>query len=206
MTTSVSDSPGVLTGSSAATLLAVGGIGGLAWAAGLRGYMADIAGPESGVHWYGTFVQILLPGVLAGTLLGHAEYRRRTGGRLRWWHVCAPLTFVLFFIVSPEMMKGLLAGEAPFDGGIGGGAVALPLFGMAGGYALSQRGPLWGRLLAGVVALVPYPGWAIAAPLIGEEFALDTARGAWIALLFYSFMAIQQLACTIPHRTGGTDA
>jgi len=187
--------------SSASTLVAVGGLGGLAWAAGLRGFMAELAGSESTVHWYGTFVQVLLPGAMMGMLLGWAEYLRRTGGRPRWrWLACAPLTFVFFILVSPDMINGLLAGEVPFSDGLGGGAVAIPVFGMAGGYALSERGPLWGRLAAGTVAVVPIPGWAIASPLMGEEFAWTTARGAWIAALFYSSILVLQVACTIPHR------
>jgi hypothetical protein len=51
-------------GTGLAPMLAVGGICGLAWAAGLRGFMAEIAGSASGVEWAGTFGWILLPGVL----------------------------------------------------------------------------------------------------------------------------------------------
>jgi hypothetical protein len=48
----------------------VGGVCGLAWAAGLRGFMAQIAGSESSVDWAGTFGWILLPGIGVGALLG----------------------------------------------------------------------------------------------------------------------------------------
>lgn len=41
---------------------------------------------------------------------------------------------------------------------------------------------------------------AIAASLIGDEFALDTARGAWFALLFTPSWRYNKLACTGPHR------
>src|SRR4030095_17228565 len=64
-------------------LLSIGGVCGLAWAAALRGFMAQVAGAESGVSWGGTFGWILLPGVVTGLLLGWAEYLRRTGGRRR---------------------------------------------------------------------------------------------------------------------------
>jgi len=55
---------------SAVPVLAIGGVCGLAWAAGLRGFMAELVGSGSDVGSYGTFMQILLPGVIAGVLLG----------------------------------------------------------------------------------------------------------------------------------------
>ena len=186
---------------SAAPLLAIGGICGLAWAAGLRGFMADLAGPGSTVEWYGTFAQILLPGVIVGVLLGWAEHIRRTGGRQGWrWLAVAPIAFTVAVFVSPEVVSAVFNGQPLLGGGIGGGAIAIPLFGMAGGYALSGRGPLWSRLVLGVVAIAPIPAWAFASPVFGPEFALTTPRGAWLALLYYSFMATLDLACTIPHR------
>lgn len=185
----------------AAILLAIGGVCGLAWAAGLRGLMAELAAPESTVSWYGTFVQILLPGVVVGALFGWAEHIRRTGGRCGWrWLAVAPLAFTVVVLVSPETFIALLNGEPLFSGGIGGGAIALPLFGMAGGYALSRRGPRWARLVCGVVALAPIPLWALTTSVVGAEFALTSPRGAWVALFFYSLIATLALACTIPHR------
>jgi hypothetical protein len=163
--------------------------------------MAELAGSESGVGWYGTFAQILLPGVIAGVLLGWAEYIRRTGGRRGWrWLAVAPLAFPAFVFVSPEVIAAVLSGQPLLGGGIGGGAIAVPLFGMAGGYALSGRGPRWARILLGVVALIPIPAWAFASSLFGSAFALTSPRGAWVALFFYSFIATLALACSIPHR------
>jgi hypothetical protein len=186
---------------SAAGLLAIGGVCGLAWAAGLRGFMAELAGLGSDVGWYGTFGQILLPGVLIGVLLGWAEYIRRTGGRRGWrWLAMAPVAFPVFVFVSPQVIAAVLGGQPLLGGGIGGGAIAVPLFGMAGGYALSGRGPLWARILVGVAAVVPIPAWAFASSLFGPAFALSSPRGAWVALYFYSFIATLALACTIPHR------
>jgi hypothetical protein len=186
---------------SAAPMLAIGGVCGLAWAAGLRGFMAELAGSGSDVGWYGTFAQILLPGVIAGVLLGWAEHIRRTGGRRGWrWLAAAPIVFTVAVFVSPEVFQAALNGQPLLGGGIGGGAIAVPLFGMAGGYALSGRGPLWARILLGVVALVPIPAWAFASSLFGSAFALTSPRGAWTALFFYSFIATLALACSIPHR------
>ncbi len=186
----------------ATTLVAIGGGCGLAWAAGLRGLMAELAGPESTVNWYGTFAQVLLPGVVVGALLGWAEHVRRTGGRHRWrWLAAAPLLFTAAVFVSPETVNAVLDGEPLFSGAIGGGAIALPLFGMAGGYALSRRPPPWARVACGVIALAPLPLWALTSPLIGPGFALTTPRGAWVALFFYSLVGTLALACGIPHRT-----
>ena len=65
-------------------LTVIGAIAGLSWAAALRSYMAQLAGPLSHVDWLGTFVLILLPGVLVGAALGWAEHLRRTGGGRGW--------------------------------------------------------------------------------------------------------------------------
>lgn len=179
-----------------ATLLLIGGVCGLAWAAGLRGFMAQLAGPESQVAWAGTFAWILLPGVAVGMLLGWAEHLRRTGGRRRWrWLALSPLLFMSILFSSPGAVATLLTD------GIGGGAIVVPLVGIAGGYALSGRGPIWARTATGLVALVPIPGWAMAAAAMGGgTLALDTPRGAWVALYFFSFLAVLSLACAIPHR------
>jgi hypothetical protein len=179
-------------GRRAAVPVLVGAVGGLAWAAGFRGYMVEVAGPASVVDWMGTFEGILLPGVVTGALLGWAEHLRRTGGRHRRWLALAPLVFVA---ATPGVLVSVVT-----DGGIGGGAIGVPLFGMAGGYALSGRGPRWGRILSGAVALVPVAGWAVAAQLINPALAVGTPRGAWVAVLFGSSLAVLSIACAIPHR------
>lgn len=169
----------------------VGAVCGLAWAAALRAVMAEFAGAESTFGWIGTFEGILLPGAVAGGLLGWADHLRRTGGRPRRWLAAAPLVFVL---ATPAVVVSV------FVDGLGGGALAVPLFGMAGGYALSGRGPRWARQVAGAVALLPVPGWLIATSFVGGALALDTPRGAWLAVLFLSLLAVLSLACTVPHR------
>jgi hypothetical protein len=67
----------------------------------------------------------------------------------------APLLLASVLFSTPGDMAGMLAD------GIGGGAIGVPLFGMAGGFALSGRGPTWGRVASGVFALVPVPIWAL---------------------------------------------
>ncbi|HEX6256525.1 MAG TPA: hypothetical protein VFZ70_12030 [Euzebyales bacterium] len=187
------------------SLAAVGGVCGLAWATGLRGFMAEIAGTASGVEWVGTFVWILAPGVLAGALLGWAEHLRRTGGRRGWrWLATAPLLFagvlVHGLVTAPG---GPMAGLEEFlADGLGGGAIGMPLFGMAGGYALSGRGRLWGRIVCGLIALTPIPIWILTVTGFGgPELAVTTSRGAWVALYFWSFLAVLALGCAIPHRS-----
>ena len=176
-------------------LVLLGGLCGLAWAAGLRGMMAQVAGHDSTVHWALTFVWLLLPGALLGALLAWAELRRRVGiARGRRWFAASPLLFAGVLFSDPTNMLGILGN------GVGGGAIAIPLIGMAGGYALAGRGRLWARLACGLVALVPYVVWTLTATAVGgSDMALDTPRGAWVAVYLYAFVLLLQAACAIPH-------
>jgi hypothetical protein len=73
--------------------------------------------------------------------------------------------------------------------------------GMAGGYALSGRGPLVGRIAAALVALVAIPVWVLTATDIGgPELSLETPYGLWVALLFWSHLAVLAVGASIPHR------
>ena len=56
------------TGPRAAVLVIGGGLCGLAWAAGLRGFMTQIT-DESTVSWSGTFGYVLLPGLAIGMII-----------------------------------------------------------------------------------------------------------------------------------------
>ena len=127
--------------------ITVGGLTGLAWAAGLRGFMVEVAesaaAGSSSVDWAGTFGWILLPGVITGVLLGWADHIRRTGGRRGWrWLALSPLALGAVVLLRPWDLPLLL--QDP----IGGGAVGVALYGLIGGHALSSRGPLWGRLVS----------------------------------------------------------
>jgi hypothetical protein len=175
----------------------LGGLGGLAWAAGLRGFMAQIEYEDSNVSWAGTFGYILLPGLAIGLLLGWAEHLRRTGGRRRWrWLALSPMLFAAVLL-----SEGPLAVLGIFEDGLGGGAIGVPLYAMAGGYAVSGRGPLWVRIVCGVLALTVIPIWALTVEsFAGPELAVTTARGLWVALYYYTFLALFMLAAAIPHR------
>ena len=176
--------------------LLVGGLCGLAWAAGLRGFMAQIAGSESTVDWAGTFGWILLPGIGVGALLGWAEHLRTSGGPRGWrWLALSPLLFSAILFSRPLDMLSI------FEDGLGGGAIGVPLYGMLGGYALSGRGPRWARIVSGAVALTAIPIWALTVTsLAGPGLAVDTPRGAWVAVYYWSFLTVLMLACAIPHR------
>ncbi len=175
----------------------LGGLCGLAWAAGLRGFMAQIVDEDSSVSWSGTFSYILLPGLVIGLLLGWAEHLRRTGGR-RHWRLLA---------LSPLLFAAVLFSEGPlgvlriFEDGLGGGAIGVPLIAMAGGYAISGRGPRWGRFACGALALTAVPIWALTVEAFaGADLAVNTPRGLWVALYYYSFLALFMVAAAIPHR------
>src|SRR5688572_5972200 len=99
---------------------------GLAWAAGLRGVMAELAGFDR--HLSG-------------------DVRLDPAARASSSDCCS---------------AGRNTRAAQFlEDGIGGGALAVPLIGMLGGFALSIRGPWWAVLLA------PIPGALVAIVLTG---------------------------------------
>lgn len=179
-----------------APLVAVGITCGIAWAAGFRGYMVELAGPASTFGWWGTFGAILLPGAIVGGLLGWAEALRRSGGRRRWrWLALAPLAFA----VAPMLMPGAIT--ALLTQGLGGGAIAVALMAVGGGYALSRRGPLWARIACGLVSAALAAALALAGPgIAGPALAITEPRGAWVAVLGASFIAVLALASSIPHR------
>lgn len=183
----------------AASVVGFGALCGLAWASALRSVMSEVAGEESSVHWYGTFVQVLLPGAVVGGLLGRGWQLGPAISRRRVHLLAAsPMLFAAAVFVSPEVLSAVLRGEPLLEDGIGGGAIAIPLFAMAGGYAIGgHQRPL--RLVLGIVALVPLPAWAVAAPVFGDEFALTTPRGLWLAVSFWTLIALLEIASAIPH-------
>jgi hypothetical protein len=74
--------------------------------------------------------------------------------------------------------------------GIGGGALAVPLFGMLGGFARSIRGPRWAVLLA------PIPGTRVAIVLTGS---VGEPRDALVAVSFHALIRALGIGGAVPH-------
>lgn len=183
-------------GSSANYYLLVGGTCGLAWAAGLRGFMTQIVVEDgSTVTWTGTFAWVLAPGLGTGLLLGWAAYLAKVGGPSRArWLVFAPFLFAALLV--PPILR--LDFEGFLANGVGGGTVGVPAVGVLGAYAIAGA-RLWGRILCGLLALSPIPVWALTAEAIGgASLGLDEPRGLWVALYYWSFLAVLMLGCSIP--------
>jgi hypothetical protein len=176
--------------------IALGALIGLAWACSLRSFMAEVAAEESGVDWDLTFGYILLPGVVIGALLGWAEVRRRRGEPPQWRLVLAPFLFAAVLFSDP-----LHLGEL-FESGIGGGTFGVPAIAILGGFAVSGRGPLWGRCLAGLGFLAGFITWLLVATDVGgPSFSLTTAHGLWVTTLYESLLVCFALAASVPQRT-----
>ena len=176
------------------TLVLAGAVLGATWAAGLRGWMIHMVGPESSqVHWLGTFGLLLAPGLVVGALLGLAEHRRRVGGARSWWLTLAPCLF-LVGLADPKAGLVLLVTE-----GIGGGAIGVVLLGLAGGYALSGRGRAWWRRACGTLAVA---GLLLMMVMAGDTAPLGTAYGVWVGLYASSLLAVLMLGCAVPQRIG----
>lgn len=175
---------------------AFGALLGFTWAAGLRGFMTQVAIRDgSTVTWSGTFVGVLAPGLVAGGLLGWAAFLSRHGGRPRArWLALSPFLFAAV-LVPPLVARDL---DGFLAGGVGGGTIGVPALALAGAYAMAGRRP-WLRVVTGLVALSAVPVWAAAAGSIGgSQLGLDTTRGVWVALYYWSLLAVLALASAIP--------
>ncbi len=179
-----------------AALVGIGILCGAAWAAALRAYMIELAGAASAFDWWGTLGAILVPGAIVGGLLGWADAIRRHGGRRGWrWLALSPLLFA----IAPMLLPGALVDF--LTQGLGGDAVAVALMGIAGGYALSRRGPSIARIVCGILSAFVLVALAIASPFIGgPRLALTEPRGVWLFVLASSLGALLILAASIPHR------
>jgi hypothetical protein len=165
-------------------LSSLGVVLGLAWAASLRGFMQQLAGPTSTFTFSGTFGIIIPTGVAVGALLGWAEYQRRIGRPIRLL-ILAPLLIGIIPILA--------TGQLDF------GPIGLAVVAMAGGYALSGRGPRWTRILAGLVNLASL-AVTFLAPKPYPDLSYTTAQGAWFDTLAVSLGVVLALACAIPMR------
>ncbi len=177
--------------------IAVGSLAGLTWAAGFREYMAAMAGPDSKVSWYGTFVGVLLPATAVGGLFGWAEHRRRSNQPLphRGAIAAAPMVMGVLPLTAPGALETLrTTGQGSAAGG-----VALAAIG--GGYALAGRGPSWSRITTGVLAAAVAAAAGASVPTVsGKRLALNTPRGALTAVLGTGSVLILAIAASLPFR------
>jgi hypothetical protein len=169
---------------------------GLAWGAGMRGWMAVLAGEASRYTWSGTVLGVLLPATLVGATLGWAEQARREGGRRGWrWSALAPLLFV----VMPALVQADFL--AQLKSGLGTGAIGTALIGMIGGHALSGRGPRWARVAARTIIaaliLTAIVGTAVSGAEPGRR--LPSPTSAFLALTLLALVSLLAAACAIPH-------
>lgn len=175
--------------------LVVGAVAGLAWACGLRGFMTQVTTDPSTVTWTGTFLWILLPGLVTGALLGLAGHLRRSNGnprgRLLVW---SP------FVFASALVPDLITHGSTMQGGIGGGTLGVPAFGVIGAYAIAGR-RTWVRIVCALIAVSAIPIWSLTATGIGgPTLALSNPRCLWVALYYWTFLAVLMLACSIPLR------
>ena len=179
-----------------ASLIVIGVICGVAWAAGFRAYMVELVAFASRFDWLGTFGAILLPGAVVGGLLGWAESLRRSGGARGWrWLALAPLAFAVAPLLRPGALVELVTT------GNGGAAIGVALIGIGGGYAISGRGRLWGRIVAGVLSGAALLAIALMPAAIGgARLIITEPRGAWVSVLAASFLLVLVLASSIPFR------
>ncbi len=70
---------------------------------------------------------------------------------------------------------------------------------MVGGYAVSGRGPLWTRIVAGIVNLAGIVVTFLA-PKPFPDLSYTTPHGAWFDTLAASLGVTLALACSIPMR------
>jgi hypothetical protein len=162
----------------------VGAVLGLTWAAAMRGYMMQLAGPTSTFTFSGTFGIILPAGILVGGLLGWAEYQRRAGRQY-----LALIGAPLLLAVLPSLLTA----------GLDLAPVGLALSAMVGGYAVAGRGPLWVRSVAGLIGVGAIVA-PFAAPKPYPDLSVTTPYGAWAATLASSLFVALALACSIPMR------
>jgi hypothetical protein len=181
---SAAPSVGVMTAMGRIRFILTGAVTGIAWAASLRGFMSQLAGPDSVFTFGGTFGIIIPAGLIVGALLGWAEYQRRAGHPYRLL-IAAPLLIGIIPVVLTAQLD-----MAP---------VTLAVIGLVGGYSVAGRGPLWARLVAGLAAFAVVPVTFLA-PKPYPDLSVTTAHGAWFATLASWLFVTLALASSIPMR------
>jgi hypothetical protein len=157
----------------------LGGLGGLAWAAALRGWMAQLAGHESSVSWL-TFLLVLLPGVAVGMLLGWAAYLRANRLPQPRRLVFAPVLFASA-LLDPQIFAAFVRN------GEGGGSLMVVATALAGGFVLAHTGFSVWRAVCGLVAA---PGLLMLGFMGTMAAPAGSPRGAWVCLYGLSLILL----------------
>jgi hypothetical protein len=171
----------------------VGSFLGLAWGASLRAWMALLAinlGGSPRFTWEGTFGAILLPAALMGALLGWAADAAAASHGTRWrWAVLSPLLLVVGpAIATPDFFRIL------FTFGFGGGAIAVALIGVVGGFAFSGFSARWIRAVCGLIVFLMTAAVGYLGASSGES------GDAFRALLFVLLMGLLVAGVSAPAR------
>ena len=159
--------------------------------------MSELAGAASRFEWFGTFGAIVLPGAIVGGLLGWAHAIRVRGGRPGWrWLALAPLLFAIAPMLMPE---ALVASRSPR--GSAGERSRWRCWRSAADSRYPVEGPLWARIVCGILSCLLLAGASATALFLGRAAAPgNEARGWWTLLLAASLLAILVLAASIPFR------
>lgn len=172
----------------------VGGICGLTWSAGFRGWMAELARGDSHstVTWM-TLALVLAPGTAIGVLLGWSAYLRSTRTAGPRWLVFSPVLFAAA-LLDPEIFHGLVTD------GTGGGALIVVATALSVGDAIGRRGWSWrrvaGAVLGGFGLLVLFGMGGMAAPT-------STPRGLWVCIYGFVFVLLLGFASALSHPPAG---
>lgn len=170
----------------------IGGTAGMAWACGLRAWMATLVGAESSLTLRGTVVGLVGPAALVGGALGSAVVRRRRGDqRFRAALIASPLLLAAAPLTLPGAIGQLTAT------GQGSGAIGMVSVAMIGAVGVSGRGA-W-RIPAGVLGLAPAVAIWLAPPM-RPELDRSTALGAVSAASFSLLYLALVCACALPMR------
>ncbi len=140
-----------------------------------------------------TVTMVLVPGGGVGGLLGYAWRRQSLGSPTSRWLIAAPMGLGVVVLVPSYAVQLATTGQ-------GSGAIAVPLIGMAGGYAASARGPKRGRILAGLLAGSGVVGMSVAPVAMNPGLEAGDPRAVAAGLLGGSLMLALIAACAIPYR------
>lgn len=169
-----------------------GGTCGLAWAAAMRAWMAQLAAgmphSQSTVTWL-TLTLVLLPGAVVGALLGRAAYRRAAGLPASRRLVAAPVVFASA-LLDPHIAAELIRN------GTGGGSLIVVATALAIGYAMTRRRRSMKAASATVLGAL---GLLVIFGMGGLAGPLDTPHGAWVSALGCALVLLLGLAASLAH-------